>query len=131
MDMSYALFNGVSLQLRDTAASDAVLSKLKRMPGVTGLWPIVTMTGPGSDSPDIVANKPTKRDAAPSASALAESDSDKKAAAYNPHVMTQVDKLHARGVTGKGSKIAIIDTGVSRSLYPRASTLKTHSNMHQ
>lgn len=131
MDMSYALFDGVSLQLRDTGASDAVLSKLKRLPGVTGMWPIVTMTAPGSGSPDILANRPTKRDAAASAFASAESDLDKKAAAYNPHVMTQVDKLHARGVTGKGSKIAIIDTGVSRSLYPQTATLKTHSNMHQ
>lgn len=32
---------------------------------------------------------------------------------FGPHVMTQVDKLRAEGYTGKGVKIALIDTGVS------------------
>ena len=31
-----------------------------------------------------------------------------------PHIMTQVDKLRAKGLTGKGVKVAVIDTGVSR-----------------
>jgi subtilisin family serine protease len=35
-----------------------------------------------------------------------------------PHVMTQVDRLHAKGITGKGVKIAVIDSGVSRRLAP-------------
>lgn len=34
---------------------------------------------------------------------------------FTPHVMTQVDQLRDRGVTGKGIKIAILDTGVSSS----------------
>ncbi|KAG6089177.1 hypothetical protein E4U30_008419 [Claviceps sp. LM220 group G6] len=29
-----------------------------------------------------------------------------------PHIMTQVDKLRAKGITGKGVKIAVIDTGI-------------------
>ncbi|GJN68090.1 hypothetical protein PLICBS_002133 [Purpureocillium lilacinum] len=33
-------------------------------------------------------------------------------APFSPHVMTQVDKLHAKGITGKGVKVAILDTGV-------------------
>jgi subtilisin family serine protease len=36
---------------------------------------------------------------------------------FAPHVMTQVDKLRADGVTGKGVKIGIIDTGVSEPGY--------------
>ncbi|EFY87880.1 subtilisin-like protease [Metarhizium acridum CQMa 102] len=32
--------------------------------------------------------------------------------AYPPHVMMQVDKLRSKGITGKGIKIAMIDTGV-------------------
>ncbi|TQV93744.1 subtilisin-like protease [Cordyceps javanica] len=32
--------------------------------------------------------------------------------AYTPHAMMQVDKLHSKGITGKGIKIAMIDTGV-------------------
>lgn len=33
-------------------------------------------------------------------------------APYSPHVMTQVDRLHREGYTGKGIKIAILDTGI-------------------
>ena len=33
-------------------------------------------------------------------------------APYPPHVMVQVDKLKAEGITGKGVKIAVIDSGV-------------------
>ncbi|KJK79864.1 hypothetical protein H634G_04103 [Metarhizium anisopliae BRIP 53293] len=32
--------------------------------------------------------------------------------AYPPHVMMQVDKLRSKGITGKGIKIGMIDTGV-------------------
>ncbi|EJP62369.1 serine endopeptidase [Beauveria bassiana ARSEF 2860] len=32
--------------------------------------------------------------------------------AYPPHAMMQVDKLHRKGITGKGIKIGMIDTGV-------------------
>lgn len=31
---------------------------------------------------------------------------------YSPHVMTKVDKLHAKGITGNGVKIAIVDSDV-------------------
>lgn len=49
---------------------------------------------------------------------LSKRDDDNGANAYanntfSPHVMVQADKLHAKGITGKGIKIAVIDTGVS------------------
>ncbi|KAG6061713.1 hypothetical protein E4U17_000053 [Claviceps sp. LM77 group G4] len=31
---------------------------------------------------------------------------------FAPHVMTQVDRLRAKGITGKGVKIAVIDSGI-------------------
>ncbi|KAG5938400.1 hypothetical protein E4U59_003799 [Claviceps monticola] len=31
---------------------------------------------------------------------------------FSPHVMTQVDKLRAKGITGKGIKVAVVDTGI-------------------
>ncbi|KZZ98766.1 subtilisin-like serine protease PR1C [Moelleriella libera RCEF 2490] len=31
---------------------------------------------------------------------------------YEPHRMTQVDQLHAKGITGSGLKVAVIDTGI-------------------
>lgn len=32
--------------------------------------------------------------------------------AWNPHHMTGVDQLHSRGLSGKGVKVAVVDTGV-------------------
>lgn len=32
---------------------------------------------------------------------------------FSPHVLTQVDKVHGEGITGKGIKVAVIDSGVS------------------
>jgi hypothetical protein len=31
---------------------------------------------------------------------------------YATHVMTQVDRVHAKGITGAGIRIAVIDSGV-------------------
>jgi len=39
-----------------------------------------------------------------------------KNSTYSPHVMTQIDKLHAKGITGKNVKIAVIDSGVCANL---------------
>jgi hypothetical protein len=40
---------------------------------------------------------------------------------FSTHVQTQIDRLRARGVTGKGIRIAVIDTGVS---HPQVHTLE-------
>jgi subtilisin family serine protease len=37
---------------------------------------------------------------------------------YSTHVMTQVDKMRAKGITGKGVHVAVIDTGVSGHMVP-------------
>lgn len=133
MDMSYGLFNGLSIQMRDTSASNTALVKLRSMPGVVNMWPIVAMTAPGAESQESEASKPNKREAtasaAASASASTDADSDKKPAVYNPHVMTQVDKLHAKGLKGKGEKIAIIDTGVSAFHDPMVTSANTNIYM--
>lgn len=36
---------------------------------------------------------------------------------YSPHLMTQVNRLRDQGIVGRGVKVAVIDTGVSHSLY--------------
>ena len=38
---------------------------------------------------------------------------------FTPHLMTQVNKFRDAGITGKGIKVAVIDTGVSCSLIVR------------
>lgn len=37
---------------------------------------------------------------------------------YSPYVMAQIDKLHAKGFTGKGTKVALIGTGVGFPSFP-------------
>ena len=32
--------------------------------------------------------------------------------AFSPHILAEIDKVHAKGITGKGVKVAIIDSGV-------------------
>lgn len=122
MEMTYSLFSGVSVELYDTAAAN--IAKLKSLPGVKNAWPIgtITVSQSAKDSGNQQTNlqkqttQELKRGALESRAEASESDDSPespKAAGYTAHIMTQVDKLHAKGVTGKGSKIAIIDTGVS------------------
>lgn len=117
--MAYSLFNGVSVQLSD---AEAALPKLKSIPGVKDFWPIDPLvvsagTTKASDTQKKLTNK--KRDIfykdkrANSDTPVTSSATTEKQKGYTPHILTQVDKLHAKGITGKGHTIAIIDTGVS------------------
>lgn len=64
---------------------------------------------PKSEKQESFAGKISKRRA--TRRALPETNTT----AYPPHVMMQVDKLRSKGITGKGIKIGMIDTGVSSS----------------
>ncbi|KAI0016310.1 peptidase S8/S53 domain-containing protein [Xylariomycetidae sp. FL0641] len=104
MHYDYALFKGASIQFEDLQTADAEAAKLGSLRGVKKVWPNrvyylpereVKWTGPGSGKGfEKISRRQSANDT------------------YKPHVMTQVDKLQAKGVTGKGVKIGIIDTGV-------------------
>lgn len=125
MEMTYSLFSGVSVELYDGATAN--IAKLKSLPGVKNAWPIGKIALSGSQQATLQkqTTQELKRDVSPearaeasastSASASGDSTESRQSAGYTAHIMTQVDKLHAKGVTGKGAKIAIIDTGVSGS----------------
>ncbi|TQW04019.1 subtilisin-like serine protease PR1C [Cordyceps javanica] len=88
------VFYGVSVELRNTTVTEQAI---KRMPGVTKVWPVEATTQPVSlPAVQESGNQNQRRDSS---------------APWN-HVMTQVDRLHAAGFTGSGIRIAIVDTGV-------------------
>ncbi|EDU51147.1 peptidase [Pyrenophora tritici-repentis Pt-1C-BFP] len=104
------LLQGVTLQFANEAHEKAQLARLSSISSVKNIWSNkivppsdsrVTWTGPPG-SADIQSNQATKR-----------SSKNEK---YSPHVMTQIDKLHAKNITGKDVKIAIIDSGIDYTL---------------
>lgn len=110
MNLSFKLFNGVSFSITNLTGDTQTASKISVMPSVKRIWPMRLYPAPevqrlstGSylstqDTFDFVS-KPNHATAAGNNT-------------FSPHVMTQVDRLHAAGYTGEGARIAIIDTGV-------------------
>lgn len=103
------IFFGLSAQLpgeSDGKASN-FSAEMKTKSGVKNVWPIETVTLPEEETEEIEeAQENLQRHYSRRAS-------DGKAP-WN-HLMTQVDKLHAEGYTGKGIKVGVVDTGVSLS----------------
>ncbi len=109
MDLNFKLFNGASIQFHDQERANESASRVAAMPAVKQIWPVrryhlpdheVLWTGEASPDDEI-----TKRAAADT---------------FSPHVMTQVNQLRDKGVTGEGIKIAVVDTGVSSEPSRRA-----------
>lgn len=75
----------------------ADLASLHKAPGVAHVYPIQALDPPSYRASDASTD---------AVKAACKSDG------YAPHVMTQVDRLHKKGVYGKGIKIAVLDTGV-------------------
>ena len=108
MKLDYQLFNGASIQLHDLESANDTANRLASNPAVKDIYPVrlysapqheVKWVGQTTDESDSAASKratPNYNDTT-----------------YSPHVMTQVDKVRAKGYLGKGIRIAEIDTGVS------------------
>lgn len=87
---------------------------MAQLPAVKQMWPVkvygiptpkVEWTGtPGMDYEAVMKRDLDGRDG-------------KLKDVFSPHVMTQVDKLRAEGATGKGLKVALVDSGVSLYRY--------------
>lgn len=107
MKLDYELFKGVSVQLHDIEKAEEKAGKLAALPAVKAVFPVQLFKMP---APKIewIAQGTTKAPAG-----LLSSRADDKVDTYPPHVMTQIDKLRAKGITGKGVKVAVVDTGVS------------------
>lgn len=108
MDLDYELFKGVSVQFNDVEKAEDTVMRIAQSSAVKNVWPLITYSIPKPNiewigAPDIESSDLKKR----------QDSGNGTVDNFAPHVMTQVDKLHEKGITGKGIKIAVIDTGVS------------------
>ncbi|KAI2613328.1 subtilisin-like protein [Hypoxylon sp. NC1633] len=104
MNLDYKLFKGVSIQFHDLKTAEEEAAKLNSLSSVKQVWPNRVYSLPKDEvvwtgqTGGVNYIKNVKRQLG--------NDT------FIPHVMTQVDKLRAKGITGKGIKIGIIDSGV-------------------
>jgi hypothetical protein len=103
-ELDHSLFKGISIQI-DPENGEEAAAQLAALPAVKNMWPVEWIKGPtmkdkAKRGPQELATKSKRQ-------------SNGTADAPYTHVMTQVEKLHKQGFTGKGIKIAVVDTGVS------------------
>ncbi|TGJ83571.1 hypothetical protein E0Z10_g5200 [Xylaria hypoxylon] len=105
MNFDSSIFKGVSIQFHDTETAEDEAAALIDLASVKRVWPNRIYDLPKDE---IIWTGKTKDASAAHSNVKRQSSPD----TFSPHVMTQVDKLRAKGITGKGIKIAVIDTGV-------------------
>ncbi|XP_014555782.1 hypothetical protein COCVIDRAFT_38495 [Bipolaris victoriae FI3] len=105
LDWNYDLFKGATVQFNNDKSSDEHMSSLISHPAIKNVWPKTIISIPKHEVGGVESS------GLASSSQLVARDLQGNQT-YSPHVMTQVDKLHAKGITGKGVKIAIVDTGI-------------------
>ncbi|KAL8354974.1 hypothetical protein RB601_000664 [Gaeumannomyces tritici] len=113
---SSKIFNGASFKALDAAGLDdaKLMNLIAATPAVRRVWPVrkVTLNIPKTED---VANH-TAPAHAPGLRRRQDAplDVDPKLSGdhFMPHLMTQIDKLHAKNITGKGFKIAMMDSGI-------------------
>ncbi|KAH8898390.1 subtilisin-like protein [Thozetella sp. PMI_491] len=107
-NLNFKLFKGASIQFPVTDKAEDVAAKIAQMPAVKKMWPVkvykipdytIHWTGnPGDNYEEQDILSQVRRDTG-------------KNDTFSPHVLTQVNMLRDEGITGKGIKIGIIDTG--------------------
>ncbi|KAK3391845.1 peptidase S8/S53 domain-containing protein [Sordaria brevicollis] len=100
-DIRHELFKGASFQFKDLDKAEDLANKVAAMSGVKAMYPVRRYSVPehtvhstGSSVQEVVAKRDTAKDT------------------FTPHLMTQVNKFRDAGITGKGIKVAVIDTGI-------------------
>ncbi|KAM0450192.1 hypothetical protein ACHAO4_006612 [Trichoderma viride] len=110
MSLSYSLFKGASVQL-DAVSLDpqAATTKIASLAPVKNVWPV--MRYQNLELGKFASTSGVKRNLGDFSQQVSRTAADSDTA-YAPHVLTQVDKLHAEGYTGKGIRVGVIDSGV-------------------
>jgi subtilisin family serine protease len=111
MDLSFRFFKGVSFQIKLSTPSSSgnssdLVTQIKARKEVGSIWPVrsSTLKMPESHQPADAANLTSEK------THIKRQTMEERP--FSPHVMTQIDRLYAEGVTGKGIQVAIIDSGV-------------------
>lgn len=111
MKLNFKHFKGVSVQLHDLKKAKDTVAQLASAPSIKNVWPIEIHDLPKvADGKVLTANDWNIKDG--DRSQLSRRNIMNETDVWPPHIMTQVDKLRAKGITGKGIKLAIVDTGV-------------------
>jgi hypothetical protein len=103
MTFDSPIFKGASIRFSNLNTADVEASNMMTLPSVKNVWPMGMHSLPN----DQVIYKGENSEVLKSVKRQTSNDTD------TPHIMTQVDKLRAKGILGTGIKIGIIDTGVS------------------
>ncbi|KAI0841493.1 subtilisin-like protein [Hypoxylon sp. FL0890] len=104
MNLDYKLFRGASIQFHDLTTAEEEATKLNSLASVKQVWPNRVYSLPKDEI--VWTGRSGGKDYLQNVKRQLGNDT------FTPHVMTQVDKLRAEGITGKGVKIGIIDSGV-------------------
>ncbi|POS70222.1 subtilase [Diaporthe helianthi] len=104
LNLTYSLFKGVSLQFNDVDTAQGKVASLSQHASVKAIHPIRSFSGPDA------RQRPTEFQSARDPAVIKRQQQTQDT--HHPHVMTQVDKLKAKGITGKGVRIGVIDTGI-------------------
>ncbi|KAG5958397.1 hypothetical protein E4U56_005622 [Claviceps arundinis] len=102
MKLEYDLFTGLSVQLQDLKTAKQTVAKYAAMPAVKAVHPVTIYDIPDPKIEWIAQEGNTLEQSGLGSRAEGGPDT------YSTHVMTQVDKLRAKGITGKGIKVAVI-----------------------
>jgi subtilisin family serine protease len=79
---------------------------MAQLPAVKNMWPVTLIQAPNPKVEWVAGTN--------SFPAIQSRDvNSTNSGNFPPHQMVQIDKLQAKGYTGKGIKLAVIDTGVS------------------
>ncbi|KID75521.1 Thermophilic serine proteinase [Metarhizium brunneum] len=104
------VFHGVSVQLESISTAEQTMAELEELEGIRGVWPVQAST------PAVKVGQENQKLGA--AGNLHSGDTQRHGAGKRaaddlwPHLMTHVDKLHKKGFSGQGIKIAVVDTGI-------------------
>ncbi|SPO00592.1 related to subtilisin-like serine protease [Cephalotrichum gorgonifer] len=102
----YQLFKGASIDLSSHSEPDHALKDIKDIPGVK-VWPVTKIPAPN----DKVVWTGIPNDLEQT-ELLKRQEGDPQQDVFSTHVQTQIDLLRAKGLTGKGIKIAVVDSGI-------------------
>ncbi|KAG6032060.1 hypothetical protein E4U40_006569, partial [Claviceps sp. LM458 group G5] len=105
MKLEFELFNGHSFQLHNIKTAKEKVAKYAAMPAVKAVHPVMLYDMP-TPKVEWIAPKGSTFEQSGLASRAAKGWPD----TFSPHVMTQVDKLRAKGITGKGIRVAVVDS---------------------
>ncbi|KAJ1334984.1 minor extracellular serine protease Vpr [Microdochium nivale] len=105
MRLDYRLFKGASISFNDADTAEEKAAQLASLGSVKNMWPkriyhlpkneVVWTAGQTGSSSSSILKRQASNDVT-----------------FAPHIMTQVDKMHERGVFGTGIKVAVIDSGI-------------------